>query len=1072
MRVRTMRGLTLAALVVCGAGSAAAQVRPATDIIAGRVIGPDSTPIAGARVTAVAVMTNVTKTVVTNGDGRFSVVFHDGDGTYRIQVTAIGMRPARAIAERRANQDRLFVTIRMSLQSQELSPVEVRGRVDAVEAAFTAGGNERTLLPQLVERLQANPGDLFTAATLVPGVIATAASDTSRSAFSFAAQPAVQNNITVDGMTFLFGSIPQDAVRSTRLILNAYDVSRGQFTGAQMATVTKGGTSVFQGSANVLLQPKVTQFAPTTRGSFAREYSRALLSTGVGGPVWHTQRAFYFLAGELDARSDESLSLTNSTSAALLKLGVSPDSLARLNTALAALGVPVTQMQPPQRTSSGTALARADVDLTAANQLTLRADFRGTNQDANRVSPYALADARGNLDGLGGGALAVLTSAMGPFINEARAYGSWERNDADPVVRMPTGVVRLSSSLDGTSVQDVAFGANARLPRTSRATLQEASDELSWLAEEDRHRLRIGVLINRERAEITGVDDRYGSFRYNSLADLESNTPASFSRTMPGRSQLIGTDNAAIYISHAWRRTPALQATYGLRIDISRLADSPESNTLLVASLNQQTRSFLTELHYLPRLGVTYLLGDDPGNPVGSVSFGFGEFRGRIPSHLLQYVNTNAGFASSDSQVVCVGAVTPSVNWATLAADTLSIPTDCTPGVTRLPLGATVSKIGVWGSSAGSPRVWRSALSFQRRIGRRYDVGFDALYAHGIHNPAAVDDNLLSAPPPFQLPVLANESRPLLVNPAAIVSSTGAISLSASREYPFFGTVYELGSGVSSRTIEVTVHGGIVADSAGNQLSLAYTFTRSRDQSNGFPFSDSYPTTAGDPRFLEWGTSDLERRHHVLVIGLFQLPRSMELGVVGRLMSGARFTPMVNGDVNGDGLANDRAFVFRPLLALVGDSVSNAMSRLLARADGRTRACLATQMGTIAGRNSCTTPWYAGLDLQLNWRPPAPLSRGTTVSLVATNALSLADRVLHGAAGMRGWGQTSMPDRNLLSVTGYDAANRAFRYVVNEHFGNRSGSLDPFRTPFQLGLIVRTQFGREHSRPGDAGPLR
>lgn len=251
MRLRALPGF-VSVLMVCGTGTAAAQVSPATDIIVGRVIGPDSTPIAGAQVAVVAVMTNATKTLVTNGDGRFSVVFRDGDGTYRIQVTAIGMRPARAIVERRANQDRLAVTIQMSVQSQELSPVEVRGRVDPVESAFAAGGNERTLLPQLVERLQTNPGDLFTSATLVPGVIATAASDTSRSAFSFAAQPAVQNNITVDGMTFLFGSIPQDAVRSTRLILNAYDVSRGQFTGAQMATITKGGTSVFQGTANIV----------------------------------------------------------------------------------------------------------------------------------------------------------------------------------------------------------------------------------------------------------------------------------------------------------------------------------------------------------------------------------------------------------------------------------------------------------------------------------------------------------------------------------------------------------------------------------------------------------------------------------------------------------------------------------------------------------------------------------------------------------------------------------------------------------------------------------------------------
>src|SRR5437867_4136015 len=137
----------LAIALACLAISAAdAQVGSSTDIIIGRVIGPDSAPLAGARVMIVSIPTNVTKNIVTRADGRFTMLFRDGGGQYRLLVTFLGMRPANLTLQRQADEDRLMVTVKMSSNAQQLATIQVRGRVSAAPAAASsAGGSERAL---------------------------------------------------------------------------------------------------------------------------------------------------------------------------------------------------------------------------------------------------------------------------------------------------------------------------------------------------------------------------------------------------------------------------------------------------------------------------------------------------------------------------------------------------------------------------------------------------------------------------------------------------------------------------------------------------------------------------------------------------------------------------------------------------------------------------------------------------------------------------------------------------------------------------------------------------------------
>ncbi|HZK77528.1 MAG TPA: Spy/CpxP family protein refolding chaperone, partial [Gemmatimonadaceae bacterium] len=258
-------------------------------------------------------------------------------------------------------------------------------------------------------------------------------------------------------------------------------------------------------------------------------------------------------------------------------------------------------------------------------------------------------------------------------------------------------------------------------------------------------------------------------------------------------------------------------------------------------------------------------------------------------------------------------------------------------------------------------------------------------------------------------------------------------------------------------------------------FNASYTFTRSTDQSQGlstfggfggggFGGGGSGASTAGNPNLAERGTSDQERRHSLIGTVTWPIKPAIELTAIARLTSGGFFTPLVGGDVNGDGLRNDRPFIFDPLTS-PDTALANGMSRLLVSAPARAKDCLVGQTGTVVARNSCSVPWSTSFDLQANMKPAGfGLNRKLTISVVGLNTLAGIDRLLHGSDNLHGWGQPVFPDRTLLYVRGFDPVSQRFLYQVNEHFGAANGSRNAFRVPFQLSVQGRLTLGVDRAR--------
>jgi hypothetical protein len=235
---------------------------------------------------------------------------------------------------------------------------------------------------------------------------------------------------------------------------------------------------------------------------------------------------------------------------------------------------------------------------------------------------------------------------------------------------------------------------------------------------------------------------------------------------------------------------------------------------------------------------------------------------------------------------------------------------------------------------------------------------------------------------------------------------------------------------------------------------LAYTFQDVKEQQRGFS------STVGNPLDVYWAPATNTSRHQITYnLGYFFF-RAIAVSWNGSINSGRPYTPMIAGDVNGDGYSNDRAFIADP--ASISDPAQAAsMQKLLANTSPEARACLMRQLGQLAARNSCEGRWNFTGDLIVRIDAARlRLPRKTSIEFGFENPLGGADLLINGSSNLRGWGQGLQPvDATLLHVRGFDPATNRFTYEVNEQFGTARRSLIKLRQPVRMTMLVKIGLG-------------
>ena len=264
-----MRTLFLAYLFFAsGANVVCAQSTNAS--LSGRISDPTKARIAGAKVAAISVGTNVRYEAATNSAGEYALA-NLPSGAYRIEVEKTGFKKLIKPDVLLHVQDAVGIDFEMAVGSASES-ITVEGGLPLVntESATVSTVVDRTF----ADDLPLNGRTFQTLITLTPGVVLTQTTFDNQGQFSVNGQRADANYFSVDGVSASFGAtgygtlaqtaggalpalsvsggtnslVSVDAMQEFRVQSSSFAAEFGRTPGGQISIATRSGTNSFHGT--------------------------------------------------------------------------------------------------------------------------------------------------------------------------------------------------------------------------------------------------------------------------------------------------------------------------------------------------------------------------------------------------------------------------------------------------------------------------------------------------------------------------------------------------------------------------------------------------------------------------------------------------------------------------------------------------------------------------------------------------------------------------------------------------------------------------------------------------------
>ncbi len=1061
------------AIVLLATGSATSRAQTPTDRFRGRVTGDSGQAVVAATVFVTRGPDRAMLQTTTDSSGRWALEFAHGTGDYLVAVSAVGFTTARRrVQAENADQHAFTTDFVLTRDLNTLAAVKItadkpeRAVASASPYAVETGSSEKWADGVVGQIAPGTLGDLNATAGTMPGITVGAGGP------SLLGAGAESNLSTLNGMALPGGALPRAARANTRVTGATYDATRGGFAGANIDVQLDAGNRRFQRrSAYLTFDAPALQLTDAVGRALGVRSQATKGSVGMDGELIR-QALTYNVSLELSQSASDPATLLSADAATLALAGVAADSAARLRAVSAALGVPLSGAGVPfgRERNGVTWLGRMDDtrDTLDARTLTTYLSYNrsGALAFAPRSSPAA-GGARTDR------ALGVQLQASDYFgegrrtLNRAKLGFSQTANETAPYLALPGASVLVNSAApEANGLATLSVGGNPFLASKEARWTAEASDELLWTAGGKRHLFKALAWGRVDGLTQAAVPNANGQFAFNSIADFAAGKAASFSRTLV-QPERVGTAwNAALAFAHQWAPSRTFSVLYGARVELDGFGAAPARNAALEGALGVATGVAPGRVHVSPRVGFswTYSREKENGNgthstPSGTIyrnttgvlRGGIGEFRDLLRADLLADASARTGLPGSTQQLACVGSAIPSPNWAAFLSSRGNIPASCVGGggflIDSAPPATLIDR------SFDVGRSWRATLDWSQNIGVLL-LKVSAMGAYDLNQPGTIDANFAGV---SRFTLSGEGNRPVFVPATAIDTGSGALSAAAGRRSPAFG-------GVGVRTSDLRGYGGQLTMTVAPDMfkipripgspymSLAYTLQGSRREYRGFDGAGF-----GDPRTVEWGPAASDARHIVVLQGGFFTERTGAITLFMRAQSGLPFTPLVQGDVNGDGRGGDRAFIPDPATA-PDTSLARQLRGLLATGSATARECLVPYLGRVADRGGCRTPWSTTLNAQ--WRLPLPrvIARRFAARLYLENVLGAVDQIAHGAGGLRGWGGPMNPDPVLLVPRGFDSTARSFRYSVNPRFGETRPAFTLDRAPFRLTLDFSLAF--------------
>jgi Carboxypeptidase regulatory-like domain len=1076
-------------LLLCGVllavGAAPVQAQGGAEIIRGRVFDPDSIPLAGTEVRVTGLATRSAQSAHTDARGAFTVVFANAEGEYLVVVRHVGFKPRALRLSRVGMSPILGSDVYLERASQSLDTIVVKASRTRGERAAIGEQGVNALADSL---LVDDPARLMDLLLSIPGI--TTLGDTT---FSVMGAAATQNVTTLEGITVSGVSLPPDALASTRIVTSSADPSRGGFAGGNVVQTLKGGTDIFSATVRAGGSNRSLVWNDPT---WERPVSRPVGASGtVSGPLVR-QKLRYNVSWSADDRTSDWISLLRPRASLLSQHGISLDSVTAVTGTLRSLGVPISLSSGP-RDADGRNLRTSEVlDFTPSATRSLRISHAGRWSSSSGDNASLLTfPTRVNDVGSMNQTIGIRTTALvHGLLNDATAGVSYYRDHSDPFTRLPAGTVRIGTDFrDGRlGLASLAFGGGdgAYYENTWSG---EASDELSWISRGGNHRVKVGarLALNRSHYFYFPGSPLLGEYTYLTLADLEANRPASYERVLTTTARDTRAAQASWWIGEEWRASDAWQWQGGVRFDRARPGTVPRYNPAVDEAFGVRTDRVPTDVGWSPRIGFTWAsrqrrgqgrsgrsatLGGLPASTLATmpsalvsrlvalqrastlpgigVSATLGAYRGIVSIGTLADLVESTGLPGTRVTLSCVGDAVPIPDWRAMTDG----PSVCADGSAGTLYSSAQPLVRVFDPGFRAPLAWRASVSVDGiRVPGNWLLALNGNAAYNINGQSTIDLNL-NRIPQFHLP--GESDRPVYVPVDAVVPASGAISRAGSRISPRFSTVSSTVSDLRARSAQVqaTLSPPQPLFNRHVSLSLSYAFSIGRSESRG----NSQIGTAGDPFAKSW-VRDADPTHQFSITSSGRF-RGLNFALSTSIQSGRLLTPIVSGDVNGDGIAtDDRAFIPDPATS-TDTSLVRQMNELLSHATAVAHKCLTSQFGRMAGANTCRTPWQVRFDLSASITPPSSWEYSDRLRLTfsLTNANGALVRALGLADSPLGRQQLSTtPNPTLLYVTGFDPATQQFHYRVNQLFGEASnyGSVRRRFAPSQLQLGVEYQFG-------------
>ena len=1049
--------------------------------IYGRITSDSGSAIAGANVVVTIAPSTESILGTSDGTGNYRIVVPTdrATGDYLLYIGALGKKPFRKRIAMATGDTAMLVNAVLASAISTLTTVTVRARRARPTATLgsdqnvvgTDGVNRRVdgVTNALPPELQ---GNLDAMATLVPGLSVTT---NGVSAFGLGSSA---NMSTLNGVTFGGAAVPRDLETSTAFLSSPWDPTRGGSSGVLASTTVAPGTNVTNRRLRIALDAPQLQVTDRVAQRLGQQFANVQLSAG-GQGAFVLDKYFYNYGIQASRQVASMSSLLEPDAETLADAGISLDSAARLTALLSERRIPLTRSGIPTHrvTTSARFLERfdrrippigADAVPSSTWQLLVGGDY--AESLAGSLTPTAYPSTAGRTRNGGAliqGSYTKSLGKLGDFVNETVSGVTYRDSRTVPYVDMPSGSVLLTSRLGegDPTIGVLRFGGNSLLTQSTRSWAWEVANQTNFLI----HHLqtlpvKLYLQSRFERYEQANPANRLGAFEFASLGDLANNTPTSFSRVLKSPTRVGGEWTGAAAAGGSWSTTK-LTLAGGLRADANAFVALPTLNPALQSTFGERNDGSLSSISVSPRLGFNwYPSAVNPtaergayvfGGPLSrtfrggtQVRGGIGQFRSVLPANLLSDAYGLTGLAGSTQRIVCLGPAAPTPDWQAYSGATEAIPTSCIQGANAF--SDASPDVSYVSPSYQPSRAWRGTLGWTSTIRGNY-VAVDAVYSLNLNQPGTIDRNFSGAP---QFSLATEGARPVFVSPSSIAPATGAVSPIGSRRSPAFAQVREAVSDLRGDARQLTVYAIPNLPLRMGILTLGYTFIDARYQQRGFD-----GMTGADPGEIEWSRQPFVPRHQLVMQGarmFFGGAMGLTLSAITR--SGFLYTPLVAGDVNGDGVGSDRAFVFDP--ASMTDTSSAAGLRALLSGRSSAQACLLRQVNRIAARNSCTGPWSTTMNVSI-LVPTVPRTQGRMqLSVNVTNPLGGLDQLIHGREGLHGWGSMPIVDPILYRIRGFDENDKRFRYEVNPRFGTVDPGRSVVRTPLRLTIEARYNYGR------------